>query len=427
MSSKLRTALLALVAVAVATAGGWVLLRRPHCAAVSCSSTSEAEVEPHLAVSDNGTLALAWMAVREQPERPAPKGRKVQMEADAADAIGLRLSLDAGRSWQTALRIEDPGRFAADPVLVPASGSSFDLVWLSFRQNLAIGGDPYDMRVRTTRIDKTAAQVIEVSGTDPDQQVDKPWAARSTYGKLLVVYRYATAVEAGIAFATVDSGSVQRTALVRAPGFAGGLPTLCMGESMDRGWVAYIDPSRGAVIAAVEMRAEWRDSRVSTDGERVAMEAPACLARGRTVWVLYGVEARPANPRLSALLSHAVIARSDDEGRTFKVRTELKEAADAIMHPTFAFGPQGTLVLAWYAGPPDAPGQGRVRWIRMREDGALEGQPQTLREGLKLALHREDPTWVGDYMSVASGSGSAWAAFGDNRTGRSHIDVAALP
>lgn len=406
-------------AIATAAASGWVLLRRGYCAAVSCSPDSEAEVEPSLAIHDNGTLALAWMSVREQPEPPKKGPRKAEIEADAADAIGVRLSRDGGRSWLATMRIEQEGRFAADPVLVPAPGSGFDLVWLSFRQNLSIGGDPYDMRIRTTRVDPASSVVVEVSAIDPDQQVDKPWAARAMDGKLLVAFRYATQLDRGLVLAKVDSGSVERTTLVHGPRFAGGLPCLCVGAPDARTWVAYIDPVRGAMLTGSELR----DTKVSSDQEHVAMEAPTCVARGDAVWVLYGIEEGTFDPRQSALLSHAVIARSSDAGRTFSTRTELRDGSDSMMHPTMALGSSGSVIVGWYAGKPEVAGSGRLRWIGMREDGALQGAPKTVRDGMKMALLRDDPGWVGDYMAVAG----SWIAFGDNRTGRSHVQVVRLP
>lgn len=421
MPAKRRAIVIAAVTAAFVAAGVtcWRAMRRSQCEAASCSADSEAEVEPHLAVHGDGTLALAWMAVREQPEQPNKGLRKAELEADAADAIGVRLSRDGGRSWQAPMRIEEPGRFAADPVLVAGPGSGFDLVWLSFRQNLAIGGDPYDMRIRTTRIGPARSAVIDLSGGEPRQQVDKPWAARGADGKLLVAFRYGTPSDRGLALVRSDGASVQRATLVHGPRFAGGLPSLCAGASEGRAWVAYIDPSRGAML--VNDSGDGNETRVSTDQEKVAMEAPTCLARGESVWVLYGVEARPSDPRESALLSHAVIARSKDAGRTFGVRTELRDD-DPMMHPIMAFGSAGKMVLAWYAGKGDTAGGGQLRWVSMGEEGALQGSPKTLRAGMKMALLRDDPAWVGDYMAVAG----SWIAFGDNRSGRSHVEVVEL-
>ena len=378
-----------------------------HAGFVSRSSESAFELEPHLAVSGSGALAVAWMGVA--------------AGAGAADRIGVRFSNDDGKSWGPIQAMNVPGFYAADPMLVSRADADVDLTWLAFRQNRAAGGDPYDMHVFTagSRAGHFGAplEVTETGGI-----YDKPFSIRGPKGRLMVLHRFATPSDGGfsLALANDDHTKFSRTTVVHGATFAGALGSVCAEERGVRLFVTYVDPTAGIVLRVSDDGVTWSEGRqtiVSKADDHVAPEGPLCFVRGDEVLVSYGTSATPTDTSASAILDAVVVARSDDGGKTFASRVLLRDERALLMHPQLVRALSGVLQMTYFSGKSEGDGEGAFRVMR----ASAPWPTRTLRSPVRFVSRRSAPAWVGDYVGLAWAGDRLYVATVDNARGTPHV------
>ena len=359
-------------------------------ALVSVSPETAREIEPHLAVLPTGAVAVAWTGTSRQ--------------RGVADRIGVRVLQGRARALGPIAEVTVADRTLAHPVLVAGPSGDLWLVFLATRSN--------EVRVFVTHSPAEALAFDTPRDISKDGERvghEKP-SAVLVGDRLVIAYRTDKGPRDGVA---VDPRVFSRTSeLARA---------LCASKS--RMYTTWIDPKGGVVLEANDDGPTFQTT-VSRAGEQVAPETSSCVAEGDEVTVLYGIAAGGNHPERPPLLSGAIVARSNDGGRTFDARTEVREANLVLLQPAMAREASGATAVVYYAGRDAPDALGAVRWNRI----ASVGDPATPAREVRapIFLGKGDSTWLKDSLRVATAPGHLFAAFVDNADGNPHIAFAEL-
>jgi hypothetical protein len=393
---------------------------------LSSSSDSSSQLEPHLAVSGDGVVVVAWMAAR--PGLPA--------------VIGARFSRDGGKTWGPVQTLAAPGgRASADPTLAADPRGNVYLAWLGFTPDVT-GGPPRDAHVYVARTEsegRTFGAPVDVSqGTRRGASVDKPWITITSAGAAVVAWSYTSAEGNGIAVARSPNGvDWAKSIVVDRTGLHASLPFVCAPRRGDRVWLAYLDDDGGVrLYTSDDGGVTWPSSRavtVSTAAERehVAADSPTCAGEEDDVAVAFGHTKDVRDGARSPGLDSIVLVRSFDGGRTFDWRRTLDTSDGLAMHPEILREPDGALDVVYYAGPAGAPDTaspaGAVRWARVPHSDAPLTAPRTGREPVRFVRERRDTAWPGDYFGVAWRSNELLVTTIDATSGPAHVALWTVP
>lgn len=377
---------------------------------ISKSMDSASELEPHMAATRKGDVAVAWMGVRGGKDGREPTH------------IGARVSHDQGQTWGPIVRIDSPDRDRAEDPSVTFFQGEPTVTWLGSDAvySARIGESP--VVVAKGALDSTILErPTSVSGGD------RLWVAYATQrpGKGEVVTR--------IELASSADGRVFLNTNVAGDGAQ---PTVC--ASGHTVLVAWINGAEVMVAASDDWAKTFTRFVASGANEHVAAETPSCVVDGDDVWISYGasdavVVARP-DVKQSALMDFAVVTHSHDSGKTTFDRANVRPGGK-VMHPTLALRPSGALDLVYLTGGADGDKAGRAATHRVVAGSAAK-LPRTIHEPVIFASAMDDPAWAGDYFGVASTDKTTLAALTDTRleitdAGGSgverHIVIAAIP
>lgn len=141
---------------------------------VSKGTTSAGEAETHVAVADNGYLAVAYIGVTQNGSNN-----------------GYVFSQDEGASFGAPTDIPATNnREASDPVLATDAQNNFYMTWVEFHRQQ--NGQPFDMHVMAARAmagTTTFGDAVEVTNNPSGQDAyDKPWIAVLNDGTVMVTY-----------------------------------------------------------------------------------------------------------------------------------------------------------------------------------------------------------------------------------------------
>jgi hypothetical protein len=414
MRRRTKIAVIGALVCVVPTVAIVVVMRlRPEPLSNGCLSCGDAErpIEPHLAASEGGRMAVAWMA-QEREGRAAGGGGEGSgggEEDEGAKAIFVRTSLDSGATWKRRKSIEVPEHFLADPTVALGRDGDLDVAFLGFKQNVQKHGDPYEMNVYVAHNFEKARAV----GDFGNSTYDKPWSARANDGALIVAYRFQTSTTAGIAAFRVDQkGGATTQRVIDGPSSSAALPVLCASADSADVYLAYVDASPGVFVRhSPDWGLTWPaddGARVSAPNDKVALEGPSCAASGHNVVLSYGTSKEPWKPTRSAMLDAIVVATSDDAGHTWK----LARITDGqpFMHPAVA----GTSLA--YVG---ADGVRAITDLPRFVASAVDGKAGAPPPGppllpSRLVAPRSEDAWTGDYFGAAVSKETLCVAAVDN-------------
>ncbi len=372
---------------------------------ISKSMESSSEIEPHMAATPKGDVAVAWMGMRGGKDGHEPTH------------IGARVSHDHGQTWGAIVRMDSPNHdVAGDPTVTFFRGEP-TVTWL--------GSDA----VYSARIGETPVVVALAP------KLQRP-VSTSGGDHLWVAYALDSgSAKAGIGLASSADGRAFTKLNIADVGV---LPTVCAsGRTVVVAWINVTTAGIEVMVAASDDYAQ-RFTRFIASGanEHVAAEAPSCIVDGDDVWIGYGAsdaESHEAGNK-SPLMDFAVVTHSPDGGKTTRDRANVRPGAK-IMHPVLALRPSGALDLVYLTGGVDGDKTGRAAAHRVVASGAAK-LPRTIHEPVIFASAMDDPAWAGDYFGVASTDKATLAALVDTRLEISdaggsgverHIVIAPIP
>jgi hypothetical protein len=149
------------------------------------------------------------------------------------------------------------------------------------------------------------------------------------------------------------------------------------------------------LVCALVAHACWSANALGTSA--------AVDATGR-LWIAYAQSAAPS--------THVMVARSDDEGRSWHAAVRVTAqpepvAADGENRPKIAFGPRDQIYVSW-TSPTSERYTGNIRFARSLDGGRTWSQPIIVHRDRQLIAHRFDSMMV-------DRNGRIWIAWLDKR------------
>lgn len=378
-----------------------VLANAPAHDVVSRARDSEMEVSPSLAVSTDGTLAVAWIAMM--------GGRD-----DGGRYVGARVSAPSTGALGPLMRVAHAKARVSDAAVVPLSpdAHAFVVTWLDAEAGEA--GDVYCARLSSTGATPAVRVASGVRGhvrttSTPD-------------GTVLVFTPGPNGT--GVAVWSTRDGQTftNREVVPPTPSAPAGEQLLGVCGDDRHALVTFIDPKRGVMVSEIPLDPEGPVSttEVAAPGERIAQEAPTCFVAGQEAFVVYGVSEKPRDDAESALEDSLVFARSKDDARTFWARVTYRPSS-RLLHPAIVHGGAGFTMLAVMGGGlSDAHASTSV--IVLSADGRSQnGLTRTVIAPVTLVVSPDAAGYMGDTLGLAVVSGVTWAAVVDNASGESHV------
>ncbi|MGO8993439.1 MAG: sialidase family protein [Polyangiaceae bacterium] len=383
---------------------------------LSQSLETAAQIEPSLAVTSDGKVAIAWMSA----------------VGERSSVIGLRFSSDGGTTWGAVKKISSPdGRTASDPVIKADQNGVFYVAWRATGPD-GTGGTPdshiYVARSEASDAGSSAGEVLgaPVDVTDHMRggaRLARPSLAVTGTGAIVVAWSYTSPLGDGIAVARSEDGkSWTKSIVIERIELRATLPFATASAHGNRVWVTYLDSEAGVRLRASEDGgATWSPARGATvsapeDRKRIGVDTPVCVGDADDVAVAYGL-VHDAN---ATALDTIVIAKSSDGGRTFDERRTLEGGSMSMMHPALAREPDGALDLAFYATGA-TPDTGALRWLHAERDRSPLGPSKVARASFRFEPATEAHNWPGAYFGWEWQGGSLYAASIDNSGDMAHV------
>lgn len=378
---------------------------------VSVSPKTAWEAETHVAVADNGFVAVAYIGLQ---------------KAAGQSTNGYTFSKNDGETFEAPQVLSSPGgRVASDPVLAADAAGNFYMSWVGFSVSM---GQPADMHVYVARAPAgttTFGTPIEVTQNPMGQDsYDKPWILAENDGTLLVTY--ARVSSGGIFAATSKDLSHWDNQKIVEDGSFRNLVFPCQPESGSRVYAVYHAGAGIGLRRSDDGGRSWPDankSAVAAMTERPAFEDPTCAAAGDDVWVSYGLSHDVSTEAVSAKLYGIRLAHSPDGGRSIDGRYDAHDgdAGTFFLHPYLVREAGGALDLVYYAGTGENDDMGSFRRARSTDGGKSFAPSSAVHSPLTFLGARNSHKWLGDYAGLAAARGNLYTAFTDNSSGESHV------
>jgi hypothetical protein len=405
-------------------------------------------------------MAAAWIASSD----PAWYGR------GATSYIGTSFSADSGATWTPVQVLRAPApddRYAYDPAIAVDAANNFYVVFGA--AGTVLVQNEHKAGIWVAKAPKgTTTFGVPTETTDPADSLatdagpavywfDKPWMAVMKDQEIVVTYARLEWASCPLGPGTawhdcvsniMSSRSTDARSWIRAPvtansagsGPRGGAPDFvnyafpCASTTSGRLWVVYDSfPAAGGIEVTLRFSddggATWNpaDATVVSPATFMGMDAedPSCVASGNDVWVSYEVHSIGETFATSIQVAH-----STDGGRTFDRAVNVLDSATSRLgwHSSLVLESNGALDVEYYGGASAGDKGAGVYYVRSTDHGATWGKATLLRQPITLFDYRTAGgwavNWLGDYLGLATASGSLYTTFTDNSTGTAHIDFA---
>jgi hypothetical protein len=379
-------------------------------AIVSRSTLSVAEAETHVAVADNGYVAIAYITIL----------------ANGGSNNGYVFSTDDGMTWGKPQSIKSPGlRVSSDPVLAADQKGNFYLTWIGFDRTNTGGATNMHVYVAVAPAGTTTfGAPVDINGAD-EPSLDKPWVTVDNDGSVVITW---VALQPSVVYAgrSTDGGQTWDVQTVTSGGFRN-LVFPCHGSTGNRLYVVYHSGGGIGLRWSDDGGTTWSDAdktAVAMQGDQPAFDDPTCAVDGSDVWVSYGLSPDQFNGSTSAKLDTIRVAHSSDGGKTFADYWDAQDgsAASYFLHPYLVRERStGALDLVYYAGGFEKDPDGSFRWARSTDGGKTWGASTAVATPITYLAARADPKWLGDYVGLAWARDNLYVAYADNHGVLPHI------
>jgi hypothetical protein len=373
------------------------------------------EEEPHLVADGDGGVVVAWVGV-------FPNGGTTN---------GYAVSHDYGTTWTRPSQVDAPdARVSSDPTLAIDSTGAVFLGWVGYRPS-PLGQGGVDMHVYVARLDAatgTFGAPVDVSQGGDTGVVDKPWLIIDTTDQLLVTWEDSTNGSALMSAHSTDRGATWSSALVARDSVFRNLAMACVDRERPVGTQQPIYVVFNEGQHAVSLRrsddggASWVAPRAGTLAGDAIFQDPSCVVQGSRVWVSYSQGTDDFVRETSPTATGLRVLRSDDAAVNFGPPVTVSDGAPGTRYflSKLAISASGRLELVYYQGT-----LGDVDNLMRAEslDGGATWSHESMAEPGTLATGRGLPCFPGDYLGLASAGDSLYVAYGDNNSGKVHIDL----
>jgi hypothetical protein len=375
----------ALVRFALPSFGRVVIADGTH-EIISRAPDSEIEVSSAMAASSDGSLGIAWVAMR--------GGNN-----DDGHYIGVRVSAPHAGPLGPLLRLRS-AEHVASPTVAPLGSDerTFVVAWLA-------GTDVYAASVTQSGA-SASVRVLGNAHGPPRAALIGP-----------TVYIVAAGEHGATLSATQDGATFAPREL---PDVDGRLVSVCGDEH--RVVVTWLSSKRAAMAAEIPNPpdAPVVTTAASLTSEHVARDAPTCFIADQEVIVAYGITDKATDEVDSALVESLVFARSKDHVHTFYARAPYHPPAH-LLHPALLHGPSSfTVVSVLGGGVGDS--HASASMLVLNADGRSQnGITRTVVSPVTLITSPEAAGYTGESLGVVEERGVTRVAVPDNASGESHI------
>jgi hypothetical protein len=335
---------------------------------------------------------------------------------------GYAVSRDHGATFTEPRLLDGPeGLETSDPVLAVDRQGQFYLVFIGFN-----AADPSsDMHVFASKLDPTTDKFVEpVEVSDPTAQGvtrDKPWITIGNDDSILLTWTESDA-NFGITtptFAKGRWGGPWAWSAI-ADGSSDTLIYPCLDPAGGVGtpiYATYIESTSSAHSVILRKSTDggqtWRSPASTAVATDAVFEDPTCAAHGQDLWVAYGRGSYSGFDMTHVPTANAiVVVHSGDGGQTWDAPVVASNGVSGTQYqlPQITLAPDGSLTLFYYQG---AIAQAATLVRALSADGTTWNDSTAAMPG-RFLNDRTGLGWLGDYLGVAYGGTTEWAAFGDN-------------
>jgi hypothetical protein len=367
--------------------------------------------EPSIAIAPDGRVAACWITI-----------------GNSSITVSYAISRDRGVTWDAPVAIPLPSdsNVAANASLAARPDGSFALAWVS--ESAASGGVRSHVRVFlaiSTPGSSTFGAPVQVTDEGSPLLIDQPHVASLGDGTLVVTYTTAdeTFTNTTLVAATSAAGtSFRRTQLAAYDdGASDSFARPCAADGRLYVQYLHLPPSGTSPTPMLRVSddggATFPSARVIevATGESVTL-APSngCVARGKEVWVLYGLGGGFSGAKMP-LLTALRLAHSSDGGATIDQRLDVHDPSAGLgfLGPQIALEPDGAIDVTYYAGAKDGDVAGSYRWARLPSGATEIGASTAIASPMTIVRSRTTTSWIGDYQGLAFGAGTLVGAFID--------------
>jgi hypothetical protein len=377
------------------------------------------EAETHLAVSKDGTLCAAWIAIGN----------------NGSSDIGYVFSHDGGATWTTPAAVGDAsGRESSDPVVATDAQGNFYATWIAFQRDMQGNASDFVLYVAKAPVgqDKFSTPVA----VDTFVSGDKPWITVTAADTILVTYMTDSGAAGGAsvlnAQRSVNGGAAwtKSTIFTGTPGGQANFVIPCAPKTGTRVWATHLTVEGGSSFGqrlhwSDDDGATWPAANTKLFATNSSVQPASCAAKGSDVWVAYGQWTKqPATqdaPVDEYHVMHTTNGTTLDDAVASDAAT-LQQVLGAIVVEDAT----GELALTYYAGDSDG-SKGNVRSVRSKDAGKTWGKSTVVSAPLTFTADRASPQWLGDYLGTVLRGGALYMAYGENSGQLTHVAFSKTP
>jgi hypothetical protein len=363
---------------------------------ISSSGQAALEVEDHMAVTKNGTVAVAWIT-----------------QSQTGGGIGYAVSSDRGATWaKPQAALIDKKREASDPVLT-SDGTNLYLSWISFTRAGQSQASNMSFVVSTLAAGESAFGAPVTVETSPDGG-DKPWLGVTKSGTVVLSYMTGNGANTSLKMArSSDQGATWSKTTVQK--VQGNFIVPCVSYASDRVWVAYLDFAAGALLKtrwSDDDGVTWPAANTKSMTNLPVVQPPSCMARGSNVYVAF--------PYVRSLQSQDQpgeeyhVVKFDGKSPVTEVRADDNATKASHLGLLVPEDLPNALSIVYYGGQRNPDPKGMVRINRSVDDGMTWGTSVAISPALKFTTDRTNFDWLGDYLGASQIGNEVLVAYGDN-------------
>jgi hypothetical protein len=381
--------------------------------AIAPPAQSEAQTEPAVAVSADGTLVVTWL------------------DSELTTwGLGYAFSHDHGVTWGPSQLLTMPaGLYAGNETVQADADGNFHVVTLGVNADASaidvlIAGAPagVDMFGDTTLVsDPTLAVPRDapafVIASDGSLNIDWTEYSADLTSSLIVAAR------------SIDGGVTWSRTSLTAPHGEVAWPNLCASKIGGQVTAVFEDAVGVGFRWSSDDGETWPDANTNVVPlSENPGEFPSCMQKGLDLWIMQGVTMQAASTSYEPALDEIELVHSGDGGLTLDpvVPVQDKKAGGAYMRAMGALQADGSISLVYYAGSIMNDPAATVRYSVSRDGGKTFSPSSVVWSPLTLTTSRLGLNWLGDLLGVAADADTAFAGYVDNGSGASHVRVSRI-
>jgi len=374
------------------------------------------EAQTSIAADSKGGVVAAWIG----------------FFADNTSAIGYAVSRDEGKTFTPPAYIKSPGgRFADNPVVVADGQGRFSLAWLGFRYDFN-APDEHIYFSRLNAATETFPDPIVASddGTSTTRDFNKPAITVDGNDNVLLTWADFTGSNQGtpasITLARSADGATFTRSTITNDSTFGNLAYLCVDRTAGATaplYLVHLGPSSTVTLRrSTDQGVKWEI--LPAPATNVIYQDITCAAHGSDLWITYASGTAQFVPGNNTPGDAVSVVHSANGGNTFDAVVKASNGAAGTLYlfPRITRSPLGALEIVYYEG---TVGTAAKLMHATSPTGATWTVSKLADPGM-FTLDRTIPSWLGDYLGLATTAKGLFSSYTENTQNKAHIGFAKI-